>query len=55
VWGSRDYGTLAGGRSQKLNQTAEARHAGGLPGFPSGMPSTHADQINADILEFIKK
>ncbi len=23
-------------------------------GFPHGMPTTHADQINADLLEFIK-
>lgn len=23
-------------------------------GFPHGMPTTNADQINADILEFIK-
>ncbi|MEO8028459.1 MAG: alpha/beta hydrolase, partial [Bryobacteraceae bacterium] len=25
------------------------------PGFPHGMPTTHADQINADLLEFIRK
>jgi non-heme chloroperoxidase len=25
------------------------------PGFPHGMPTTHADQINADLLEFIGK
>ena len=25
------------------------------PGFPHGMPTTHADQINADLLEFIKR
>ena len=24
------------------------------PGFPHGMPTTHADQINADILAFVK-
>ena len=24
------------------------------PGFPHGMPTTHADVINADILEFLK-
>jgi non-heme chloroperoxidase len=24
------------------------------PGFPHGMPTTHAEQINADLLEFIK-
>lgn len=24
------------------------------PGFPHGMPTTHADQINADLLEFIQ-
>jgi non-heme chloroperoxidase len=23
------------------------------PGFPHGMPTTHAEQINADLLEFI--
>ena len=25
------------------------------PGFPHGMPTTHADQINADLLAFIKQ
>jgi len=25
------------------------------PGFPHGMPTTHADQINHDLLEFIGK
>lgn len=25
------------------------------PGFPHGMPTTHAEQINADLLEFIKR
>ena len=25
------------------------------PGFPHGMPATNADQINADLLEFIKR
>jgi non-heme chloroperoxidase len=25
------------------------------PGFPHGMPTTNADQINADLLAFIKK
>jgi non-heme chloroperoxidase len=24
------------------------------PGFPHGMPATNADQINADLLEFIR-
>ena len=24
------------------------------PGFPHGMPTTHADVINADLLEFIR-
>ena len=24
------------------------------PGFPHGMPTTQADQINADLLEFVK-
>jgi non-heme chloroperoxidase len=25
------------------------------PGFPHGMPTTHADQINADLLDFIQE
>ena len=25
------------------------------PGFPHGMPTTNADQINADLLEFIER
>lgn len=25
------------------------------PGFPHGMPTTHAEQINADILAFIRR
>ena len=25
------------------------------PGFPHGMPTTNADQINADLLAFIKQ
>jgi non-heme chloroperoxidase len=25
------------------------------PGFPHGMPTTNADQINADLLEFIQR
>ena len=25
------------------------------PGFPHGMPTTHAEQINADLLEFIER
>ena len=24
------------------------------PGFPHGMPTTHSDQINADLLAFIR-
>jgi non-heme chloroperoxidase len=24
------------------------------PGYPHGMPTTHADQINADLLAFIR-
>jgi non-heme chloroperoxidase len=23
------------------------------PGYPHGMPTTHADQINADLLDFV--
>jgi len=25
------------------------------PGFPHGMPTTHADQINADLLAFVRQ
>jgi len=25
------------------------------PGFPHGMPTTNADQINADLLAFVKQ
>jgi non-heme chloroperoxidase len=25
------------------------------PGFPHGMPTTHAEQINADMLAFFKR
>jgi len=25
------------------------------PGFPHGMPTTHADQINADLLTFLQR
>jgi len=24
------------------------------PGYPHGMPTTHADQINADLFEFLQ-
>ncbi len=39
-------------------RTAELLPNGTLityPGFPHGMPTTHADQINADILAFIRR
>jgi pimeloyl-ACP methyl ester carboxylesterase len=36
-------------RSSKLVKNATLKV---YPGFPHGMPTTHADQINADLLEF---
>lgn len=40
----------AGPLSAKLLKNARTKF---YPGFPHGMPTTHADQINADLLEFI--
>ncbi len=40
----------AGPLSAKLLKNATTKF---YPGFPHGMPTTHADQINADLLEFI--
>ena len=40
-----------GGRSVKLLKHGTLKV---YPGFPHGMPTTHADVINADLLEFIK-
>jgi non-heme chloroperoxidase len=40
-----------GARSVKLLKNGTLKS---YPGFPHGMPTTHADQINADLLEFIK-
>jgi non-heme chloroperoxidase len=37
--------------SAKLLKNAEAKF---YPGFPHGMPTTHAETINADLLTFIK-
>jgi non-heme chloroperoxidase len=42
----------AGPLSAKLLKNAETKF---YPGFPHGMPTTNADQINADLLAFIKK
>jgi non-heme chloroperoxidase len=41
----------AGPLSAKLLKNAVAKF---YPGFPHGMPVTHADQINADLLAFIE-
>jgi len=41
----------AGPPSAKLLKNATTKF---YPGFPHGMPTTHADQINADLLAFIK-
>jgi non-heme chloroperoxidase len=41
----------AGPLSAKLLKNATTRF---YPGFPHGMPTTHADQINADLLAFFK-
>lgn len=42
----------AGPLSAKLLKNSTAKF---YPGFPHGMPTTHADVINADLLEFIKR
>jgi non-heme chloroperoxidase len=41
----------SGPLSAKLLKNAATKF---YPGFPHGMPTTHADQINADLLAFIK-
>ncbi len=40
-----------GARSVKLLKHGTLKS---YPGFPHGMPTTHADQINADLLSFIR-
>ena len=40
----------AGPLSAKLLKNSKSKF---YPGFPHGMPTTHADQINADILDFV--
>src|SRR5882724_5003806 len=40
-----------GARSVKLLKHGKLKS---YPGLPHGMPTTHADQINADLLAFIK-
>jgi non-heme chloroperoxidase len=42
---------LTGARSVKLLKHGTLKS---YPGFPHGMPTTHADQINADLLAFIR-
>jgi len=41
----------SGPLSAKLLKNSAAKF---YPGFPHGMPTTHADQINADLLAFIQ-
>ncbi len=41
----------SGALSAKLIRNAVAKF---YPGFPHGMATTHADQINTDLLAFIK-
>jgi non-heme chloroperoxidase len=41
----------AGPLSAKLLKNATTRF---YPGFPHGMPTTNADQINSDLLAFLK-
>ncbi len=41
----------SGPLSAQLLRNATTRF---YPGFPHGMPTTQADQINADLLEFIR-
>jgi non-heme chloroperoxidase len=41
----------AGPLTAKLLKNAQTKF---YPGFPHGMPTTHADRINADLLAFIK-
>ena len=43
--------STTGARSVKLLKHCTLKS---YPGFPHGMPTTHADRINADLLEFIK-
>jgi non-heme chloroperoxidase len=42
----------AGPLSAKLLKNAATKF---YPGFPHGMPTTHADQINADLLTFVQE
>ena len=41
----------AGPLSAKLLKNAQTKF---YPGFPHGMPTTHGEVINADLLEFIR-
>jgi non-heme chloroperoxidase len=40
----------SGPLSAKLLKNATTKF---YPGYPHGMPTTHAEQINADLLEFV--
>jgi non-heme chloroperoxidase len=48
---TRLFISQAGPLSAKLLKNATTKF---YPGFPHGMPTTNADQINTDLLEFIK-
>ena len=41
-------------RAVALGEAPEEWYAEDLPGFPHGMPTTHADTINQDLLAFIR-
>ena len=45
--------------SKKQSRSRRKSHAHNhnevYPGFPHGMPTTHADQIHADLLAFLKQ
>ena len=43
---------ISGNLSAKLVPSAVYKT---YPGYPHGMPTTHGDQINADLLEFIER
>ena len=52
--GDDDQIVPIGASAHALVQDRQGRHAEGLPGAPHGMCTTHKDQVNADLLAFIK-
>jgi non-heme chloroperoxidase len=42
---------ISGKKTAKLIKGAQERF---YPGLPHGLTATHADQVNADLLEFVK-